>query len=171
MKERRSARRGSPQKTQLERLESCYPREMTLSGVFLAAWVVVGGNATARAEPVNAPLVAPSGEFFQPFDRLRDRNWSESEERALRDAGLFGSGAAKSGNVLRNVVASDRDPVLTAPARELTLDELRAPETQTLIDDMIRTMHHAWGIGLAGPQVGRSLRLAIASIRGGPTVL
>ena len=35
------------------------------------------------------------------------------------------------------------------------------PALQTLIDDMIETMHDASGVGLAAPQIGRALRLAV----------
>ena len=40
--------------------------------------------------------------------------------------------------------------------------EADSPELQRLIDDMIETMHHAEGIGLAAPQVGRPERLFVA---------
>jgi peptide deformylase len=40
--------------------------------------------------------------------------------------------------------------------------EADSPELQRLIDDMIETMHHAEGIGLAAPQVGRRERLFVA---------
>lgn len=42
-----------------------------------------------------------------------------------------------------------------APLRRLT------PEIQTLIDDMIETMRASKGVGLAAPQVNRSIRLAV----------
>ncbi|MEW6142118.1 MAG: peptide deformylase [Chloroflexota bacterium] len=43
---------------------------------------------------------------------------------------------------------------------------------QTLIDDMIDTMHHAGGVGLAAPQVGVSLRVIVVQVPGEePTVL
>ncbi|PSQ95196.1 MAG: peptide deformylase [Bacteroidetes bacterium SW_9_63_38] len=35
---------------------------------------------------------------------------------------------------------------------------------QDLIDDMIETMHNAAGIGLAGPQVGRSTRIFVVDV-------
>jgi peptide deformylase len=60
------------------------------------------------------------------------------------------------------------DPILrqaTAPVREMT-DELRR-----LITDMFDTMHHARGIGLAAPQVGRTERLAIAEVLINPEVV
>ena len=46
------------------------------------------------------------------------------------------------------------DPVLRERARELSLDELRSPETQALIDDLIETRRAAHGAGLAANQVG-----------------
>ncbi len=38
------------------------------------------------------------------------------------------------------------------------------PETQKLIEDMYETMYDAQGIGLAAPQVGVSLRLAVVNV-------
>ena len=60
------------------------------------------------------------------------------------------------------------DPILrqtTIPVKEIT-DELRK-----LVADMFETMHHARGIGLAAPQVGRSERLAVIEIEGEPLVV
>ncbi|MBI4769823.1 MAG: peptide deformylase [Chloroflexi bacterium] len=42
------------------------------------------------------------------------------------------------------------------------------PELGTLIDDMIETMRAAQGVGLAAPQVARSLRLFVAEYAGPP---
>ena len=53
------------------------------------------------------------------------------------------------------------DPILrqaTTPVAAVT-DELRK-----LVADMFDTMHHARGIGLAAPQVGRSERLAVVEV-------
>jgi peptide deformylase len=53
------------------------------------------------------------------------------------------------------------DPILrqaTTPVAAMT-DELRV-----LIADMFDTMHHARGIGLAAPQVGRTERLAVVEV-------
>jgi peptide deformylase len=56
------------------------------------------------------------------------------------------------------------DPVLRERARELTLDELRAPETQLLIDEMIATMRSVGGAGLAANQVGVLGRIAVIEV-------
>ena len=60
------------------------------------------------------------------------------------------------------------DPVLRRRAREVTPEELREPATQRLIDDMIDTMRHANGAGLAANQVGELLRIAVAEVRDNP---
>jgi peptide deformylase len=52
-------------------------------------------------------------------------------------------------------------PVLRERARDLTLDELRSAQTQQLIALMRETMRDAPGVGLAAPQVGVPLRLAV----------
>ena len=53
------------------------------------------------------------------------------------------------------------DPVLRAPARPLSLDEIRSTAIQQLIADMRETMRAAPGVGLAAPQVGLGLQLAV----------
>jgi len=58
------------------------------------------------------------------------------------------------------------DPVLRQRAREVTPEELRSPEVQRLIDDMIETKRAANGAGLAANQVGETLRIAIAEVEG-----
>jgi peptide deformylase len=58
-------------------------------------------------------------------------------------------------------------PTLRERARELTPDELASDAIQELIDDMIETKRAANGAGLAAPQVGHSLRIAIAEVEPG----
>jgi peptide deformylase len=53
------------------------------------------------------------------------------------------------------------DPVLRQKARPLSLDEIASPPIQQLIADMTETMRAAPGVGLAAPQVGLSLQLAV----------
>jgi len=53
------------------------------------------------------------------------------------------------------------EPVLRQKARELTPDEIRSEEMQGLIQWMHETLRDAPGVGLAAPQIGQSLQLAI----------
>lgn len=56
------------------------------------------------------------------------------------------------------------DPVLRERARELTIEELRAPATQRLIDDLIETKRDHAGAGLAANQVALPVRVAIIEV-------
>ena len=60
------------------------------------------------------------------------------------------------------------DPVLRQVARSVTQDELCKPEMQAFIDDLIETMHDANGAGIAAPQVGRSIALAVVHVKDNP---
>jgi len=57
------------------------------------------------------------------------------------------------------------DPVLRQTARALTMKEIVGEEIQRLIADMRETMHDAPGVGLAAPQVGLPIQLAVVEDR------
>ena len=65
-------------------------------------------------------------------------------------------------------IAQMGEPVLRKRARELNPEEIGTPYIQTLIDDMIETMHDADGAGIAAPQVYESLRLCVMELSGNP---
>ena len=57
------------------------------------------------------------------------------------------------------------DPVLREQARPLSPAEITSKEIQELIQSMRNIMHDAPGVGLAAPQVGLSLQLAVIEDR------
>ena len=57
------------------------------------------------------------------------------------------------------------EPVLRQLARPLLHEEIVLPETQQLIGWMHETMRDAPGVGLAAPQVGLSVQLAVIEDR------
>jgi peptide deformylase len=57
------------------------------------------------------------------------------------------------------------ESVLRAQARQLTREEIISDEIQRLIRDMRETMRDAPGVGLAAPQVGMALQLAVIEDR------
>jgi peptide deformylase len=64
----------------------------------------------------------------------------------------------------KRTILSDPNPVLHKVAKKVGMQELRSPLVQQLIDDMIKTMYEAPGIGLAAPQVGVSKRIFVSDI-------
>jgi peptide deformylase len=66
---------------------------------------------------------------------------------------------------MRLKIVQAGEPVLRAQARQLTREEIIANEIQRLIRDMRETMRDAPGVGLAAPQVGMTLQLAVIEDR------
>ena len=57
------------------------------------------------------------------------------------------------------------DPILRQPARPLSAKEIVSKEIRSLIESMRECMYAAPGVGLAAPQVGLSLQLAVIEDR------
>ena len=57
------------------------------------------------------------------------------------------------------------DPVLRQVARAVTAEELRSPRLVDLIESMRETMLDAPGVGLAAPQIGEPLQVAVIEDR------
>lgn len=57
------------------------------------------------------------------------------------------------------------EPVLRQSARELGVEEIQSSRIQNLIESMRETMRDAPGVGLAAPQVGESIQLAVIEDR------
>jgi peptide deformylase len=65
-------------------------------------------------------------------------------------------------------IAQMGEPVLRRVARPLSVEELKSQAIQSLIADMIDTMHDADGAGLAAPQVYESVQLCVIEIAKNP---
>ncbi len=65
-------------------------------------------------------------------------------------------------------IAQMGEPVLRRKADPIDPGEIGSPFIQTLIDDMIETMHDADGAGLAAPQVYVSLQLCVIEVNQNP---
>jgi peptide deformylase len=57
------------------------------------------------------------------------------------------------------------DPVLRKKSRTLTKEEITSAQIQQLIDLMRNTMREAPGVGLAAPQIGQAIQLAVIEDR------
>lgn len=66
---------------------------------------------------------------------------------------------------MRLKIVQAGEPVLRQSARSLSHHEILCDEIQRLIHDMRETMHDAPGVGLAAPQIGLSLQLAVIEDR------
>jgi len=62
---------------------------------------------------------------------------------------------------MRLKIVSVGEPVLRATSQELSKEQILSPSIQNLIEYMRETLRDAPGVGLAAPQVGESLQLAV----------
>lgn len=60
------------------------------------------------------------------------------------------------------------NPILTRPAKRVTATYAKSKECTELVRNMVKTMRQTNGVGLAAPQVGVSLRLAVIEVRKTP---
>lgn len=68
---------------------------------------------------------------------------------------------------LRNIRVNE-DPILRKTCREIT--EM-TPHLKELAEDMLETMYHADGVGLAAPQVGILKRMVVIDVGEGPVIM
>jgi len=66
---------------------------------------------------------------------------------------------------MRLKIVQAGEGVLRQPARPLNHGEILSPDIQRLIADMRETMRDAPGVGLAAPQIGLSIQLAVVEDR------
>ena len=59
-------------------------------------------------------------------------------------------------------------PVLRLKSRPVAENQITSPSVQSLIQDMIQTMHEYDGVGIAAPQVHLSLQIAVIEAAGNP---
>lgn len=59
-------------------------------------------------------------------------------------------------------------PTLREVAEPIPVERIAAPETQGLIDDLIETMRHANGAGLAANQIGVTKRVVVMEVNDNP---
>jgi peptide deformylase len=65
-------------------------------------------------------------------------------------------------------IAQIGEPVLRQPAREVAASEIETPELQRFVDELIATMRHARGAGLAANQVFEPMQVCAIEVGDNP---
>ncbi|GLT32147.1 hypothetical protein SLA2020_068340 [Shorea laevis] len=106
--------------------------------------------------PTRVPVSRP--EFPIPGPPLTSRR-TFSSSKVAKAGWLLGLGAKKEQNLPKIVKAGD--PVLHEPAQEVDPKEIPSEHIQKIIDDMIKAMRMALGVGIAAPQIGIPLKIIV----------
>lgn len=103
--------------------------------------------------PLRNPLNNPRPVQLIPGIRHQESYSSSSAARAGWFLGL------KDKKTDMPDIVKAGDPVLHEPAREVTVEEIGSDRIQKIIDDMVKVMRKAPGVGLAAPQIGIPLKV------------
>ncbi|KDO45232.1 hypothetical protein CISIN_1g024519mg [Citrus sinensis] len=119
----------------------------------------------AKRHIKSAPIIlCPTRKLVSSPDFSNDVTFSPHRKArttsAISKAGwLLGLGQNKKAKLPEIVQAGD--PVLHEPAREVDPGEIGSERIQNIIDDMVKVMRSAPGVGLAAPQIGVPLRIIV----------
>ena len=64
-------------------------------------------------------------------------------------------------------IREQEEEILRKKSREVLIEDIKTEKTQNLIDDMIETMHHFNGVGLAAVQIGILKRIVVIDVDDG----
>jgi len=68
-------------------------------------------------------------------------------------------------------IVTHPNEILRQKAKKIDLNEIKSKKMQDLIEQMAQTMLEKDGIGLAAPQIGKSIRIIIVNTKQGPLVM
>lgn len=105
--------------------------------------------------PLLNPLNNPRPVQLIPGIIRHQESYSSSSSAAR--AGWF-SGLVDKKKDIPDIVKAG-DPVLHEPARDVKVEEIGSDRIQKIIDDMVKVMRKAPGVGLAAPQIGIPLKV------------
>ncbi|OVA00456.1 Formylmethionine deformylase [Macleaya cordata] len=98
--------------------------------------------------------------FNRNLITIKTFSTSSSSSSSTARAGWFlGLGENKK-PILPEIVKAG-DPVLHEPSRDVPIDEIGSEKIQNIIDNMIKVMREAPGVGLAAPQIGIPLKIIV----------
>ncbi|CAI8611837.1 unnamed protein product [Vicia faba] len=106
------------------------------------------------------PMLMPSNTTVTPSSSSCNTRYLRFSSSSSPSSETTFLGWNKRVNKLPNIVKAG-EPVLHEPAREVDPNEIKSDKIQNIIDDMIRVMRKAPGVGLAAPQIGIPLRIIV----------
>ncbi|XP_021806006.1 peptide deformylase 1A, chloroplastic/mitochondrial-like [Prunus avium] len=87
------------------------------------------------------------------------KSYSSGSSPVAKAGWVLGLGEKKKSTSLPDIVKAG-DPVLHEPAQDVEPGDIGSERIQKIIDDMVKVMRKAPGVGLAAPQIGIPLRVS-----------
>ncbi|KAL6144802.1 hypothetical protein ACLB2K_055492 [Fragaria x ananassa] len=134
-------------------------RSTRLLPISLSALCLTRPTTTPQFQRFRLPISIPG--ILNPKPAFHTRKRFSSSPSPVAKAGWFlGLGEKKKGLSLPDIVKAG-DPVLHEPARDVEVEDIGSERIQKIIDDMVKVMRKAPGVGLAAPQIGVPLRIIV----------
>ncbi|KAM2654386.1 hypothetical protein EV2_025896 [Malus domestica] len=89
------------------------------------------------------------------------KKFSSTSSPVAKAGWLLGLGGEKKKSISMPDIVKAGDPVLHEPARDVEPGDIGSERIQKIIEDMVRVMRKAPGVGLAAPQIGIPLRIIV----------
>lgn len=114
-------------------------------------------------KPIVNPQFSPSKSAIKVHFITKKRGIGSSSTAPVRAGWFLGLGEKKKKNSTTDLpeIVKAGDPVLHEPAREVSPEEIGSERIQKIIDDMVKVMRGAPGVGLAAPQIGIPLKIIV----------
>ncbi|MED6192457.1 Peptide deformylase 1A, chloroplastic/mitochondrial [Stylosanthes scabra] len=133
---------------------------LQLQSLFPTTLSTLSSSPLARARTPSS-LQLNINIFISNYKALSLTSSSCSSTVAVRAGWFLGLTDSKNKKMGLPETVKAGDPVLHEPAEDVDPSEVRSERVQKIIDDMIRVMRKAPGVGLAAPQIGVPLRIIV----------
>ena len=132
-------------------------RSTRLLPISLSALCLTRPTTTPQFQRFRLPISIPG--ILNSKPAFHTRKSYSSAPSPVAKAGWFLGLGEKKGLSLPDIVKAG-DPVLHEPARDVEVGDIGSERIQNIIDDMVKVMRKAPGVGLAAPQIGVPLRVS-----------
>jgi peptide deformylase len=144
-------------------METLHRYSLRLRPISLADKCLKPGTITPIFRKTRIPISVlgspyPKPPFGSAFTTRKP--YSSAPSSIARAGWLLGLGENKKSKTSLPDIVKAGDPVLHEPAREVAVEEIESERIQKIIDDMVRVMRKAPGVGLAAPQIGIPLKVS-----------
>ncbi|XP_054783815.1 peptide deformylase 1A, chloroplastic/mitochondrial [Prosopis cineraria] len=140
-------------------MEALHRISLRLLPISLAERCLLTASTTTTLPPARISLFKARNSLFNG-NLTASKSFSSGSPSGVAKAGWFlGLGDDKKMSLPDIVKAGD--PVLHEPAQAVNPNEISSERIQKIIDDMIKVMRKAPGVGLAAPQIGIPLRIIV----------
>ncbi|PRQ50722.1 putative peptide deformylase [Rosa chinensis] len=141
-------------------METIHRSTLRLLPISLSALCLTRPTAP-ESKRIRLPISIPGILNPKPAFLTSRKSYSSAPSPVAKAGWFLGLGEKKNKSLSLPDIVKAGDPVLHEPARDVELGDIGSERIQKIIDDMVKVMRKAPGVGLAAPQIGLPLRIIV----------